>query len=240
MEWRPVASPRDWALGLCIGNFAEHALRRRGNFAWLGAAGSHDFLCWFSPLASPTWHGTLPSPLLPGCPNSRATSLRATQHDQRRILRDSRRPWSRLRDSHYRALSPGALGRRGASSSNRNIDSKTWTRGFLRRTHHSCRFSCPGPKWLDGLLGIGRANCHRHFRRRTVYVFDFVFVCSGTTGGNSSCLAFRRRKEVCELDRAKAHADADFLKCCFVSPDGDRLFTHSRASFRGQRTFAAT
>src|SRR5258708_28496372 len=186
MEWRSVASPRDWTLGLCIRNFAEHALRRPGDVAWLGAGGRDDFLCWFSPLASATGDGTLPSPLLSGCSNSGGTPFRATQHDQRWFLRDSRRPWGRLRDSYHRALSSGALRWRTASASNRNIDSKTWTRGFLRCAHHGRRFSCPGPEWLHGLLGVGRANCHRHLRRRTVYVFDFVFVCSGTTGRNSS------------------------------------------------------
>src|SRR4029450_4991551 len=76
-----IAGPGDWALGLCIGNFAEHALRRCGDLAWLGAAGRHNFLCWFSPMASAAGHGTLPSPLLPGCSNARATPFRATQHD---------------------------------------------------------------------------------------------------------------------------------------------------------------
>src|SRR6185312_1833879 len=185
LEWWSVASPRDWALGLCIGNFAEHALRRRSDVAWLGVAGRHDFLCWFSPLASAAGNGTLPSPLLSGCSYSGATPFCATQHDQRWFLRDSRRPWGRLRDSDYRAVSSGALRWRTAFASNRNVDSKTWTRGFLRCAHHGGRFFCPGPEWLHGLFGVGRANCHRHFRRRTVYVFNFVFVCSGTTSGNS-------------------------------------------------------
>ena len=180
-----ITGPRDRSLGLCIGNFAEHALRRRGDVAGFGHPGRHNFLCWFSPMASATGHGSLPAPLLPGCSNSRATSFRATQHDQRRFLRDSRRSWSRLLDSHYRTLSPGALRWRTASASNRNIDSKTWTRDFFRCTHHSSRFSCPGAKWFHGFLTVGRANCHRHFRRRTLYVFDFVFVCSRATGNSS-------------------------------------------------------
>src|SRR5438874_10117614 len=60
-----IAGPRDRSLGLCIGNFAEHALRRRGDIAGFGLPGRHNFLCWFSPMASATGHGSLPSPLLP-------------------------------------------------------------------------------------------------------------------------------------------------------------------------------
>src|SRR4029453_18791731 len=41
-----IAGPGDRALGLCIGNFAEHALRRCGDLAWLGAAGRHNFVCF--------------------------------------------------------------------------------------------------------------------------------------------------------------------------------------------------
>src|SRR5439155_18847613 len=52
--------------------------------------------------------------------------------------------------------------------------------------------------------------------------------------------AFRERKKVCALDRSKARADAAFFNCAFVSPDCDRLFAKSAASFRDQHTFAAT
>src|SRR5581483_3085098 len=124
---------------------------------------------------------------------------------------------SRLCDSHDRALSPGALRWRGARSSNRNIDSKTWTRGFLRCAYHRSWFPCPGPEWLHGFLPAGRANRDRHFRGWTLYVFDFISLCPRATGGNSSRLAFRQRKKVCALDRAKAPADADFLNVAFVS-----------------------
>ena len=86
-----TANSRDRALGVCIRNFVEHALRCRRDIAWLSRACGHDFFRWVSPMAAFGGHGVLPSSLLPGGAYCGPASFRAAEHDQCRLLRDSRR-----------------------------------------------------------------------------------------------------------------------------------------------------
>ena len=135
------ANSRDRAFGVCIRNFAEHALRCRRDIAWLSRARGHDFFRWVSPMAAFGGHGVLPSSFMSGSAHRGPASFRATKHDQCRLLRHSRRTWCRFRDSHHRTLSPGARRRRTASASHCHVGGKTWTRGFLWCAHDSGRFS---------------------------------------------------------------------------------------------------
>src|SRR5947208_9789126 len=59
-----IVNSRDRASRLCVGNFIEHALRRRGDVAWINRPGRCDFLCGFSAMAAPGGHGVLFSRLL--------------------------------------------------------------------------------------------------------------------------------------------------------------------------------
>src|SRR5215831_9564653 len=78
-----AANSGDWALCVCIRDFAEHALRRRGNVAWFSRAGGDDFFCWISTVAASGWDGILPSALLSGSAYCGTASFRAAEHDQR-------------------------------------------------------------------------------------------------------------------------------------------------------------
>src|SRR5438552_11422861 len=144
-----IANPRDRAASFCVGNLVEHALRRRSNIAWIGRAGGHHFLCRFSPMAAARGHGILSSPILFGRTHSRTDTFRATQHDQRWLLRDSRRTRRRFRNSYHWTLPPGARRWRTASASHRHFSGKTRPRDFFWRAYHSSRISCAGAKRRD-------------------------------------------------------------------------------------------
>ncbi len=88
-----AANSRDRALGVCIRNFVEHALRCRRDIAWFSRARQHDFFRWVSPMAAFGGHGVLPSSLMFGGANCGTASFRAAKHDQCRLLRHSRRTW---------------------------------------------------------------------------------------------------------------------------------------------------
>ena len=86
----PAANSRDGALGVCVRNFIEHAIRCRRDIAWLSRARRHDFFRWVSTLAPSGGHGVLPSSLLSRSAYCGPASFRATEHDwQRGFLRDS-------------------------------------------------------------------------------------------------------------------------------------------------------
>src|SRR6476646_10369791 len=85
------ANSSDRALGVCIRNFVEYALRCRRNIAWVSCAREHDFFRWVSPMAAFGGHGVLPSSLVFGSADCGPASLRAAEHDQCGLLRDSRR-----------------------------------------------------------------------------------------------------------------------------------------------------
>src|SRR5580765_4421992 len=81
---QPVtANSRDWTLGVCIRNFVEHALRCRGDIAWLSRAREHDFFRWVSPMAAFGGHGILPSSVMSGSAYCGPASFRAAEYDQR-------------------------------------------------------------------------------------------------------------------------------------------------------------
>src|SRR5207248_10541692 len=82
-----IANSRDRASRLCVGNFIEHALRRRGDVAWINPPGRCDFLCGFSAMAAPGGHGVLSSRILFDCADVWAAVLRTTEYGQRRLLR---------------------------------------------------------------------------------------------------------------------------------------------------------
>ena len=84
-----ITNSRNWALCVCIRDFAEHALRRRGYIAWLSRARGHDFFCWVSTLAASGWDGVLPAPLMSVSADCGTAFFRATEHDQRGVLRHS-------------------------------------------------------------------------------------------------------------------------------------------------------
>src|SRR5215470_18861663 len=86
-----AADSGDWAIGVCVRNFIEHALRCGCDIAWLSRAREHDFFRRVSPMATAGGHGVLPSSLLPGSAYCGPDPFRATEHDQRWFLRNSRR-----------------------------------------------------------------------------------------------------------------------------------------------------
>src|SRR5215467_14690749 len=75
------ANSRNRALGFCIGDFSEYALRRGGDLAWLSRASEHNFFCRLSMLAAIGRHGILPSPLLPCSADCGSAAFRPTEHD---------------------------------------------------------------------------------------------------------------------------------------------------------------
>src|SRR6478752_9206325 len=77
-----LANSSDRALGVCIRNFVEYALRCGRDIAWLGRARGHDFFRWVSPMAAFGGHGVLPSSVVSGSAYCRTASLRAAKHDQ--------------------------------------------------------------------------------------------------------------------------------------------------------------
>ena len=180
MGWQQAfANSCDRALGFCIGNFSEYALRRSGNAAWVSRAGGHDFLCRVSTVAASGRDGVLPSSLLPRCADGRTAPFRPTEHDQRRFLRHSGRAWCGFRDSNDRPLLPSVRGRRTASTGDCHIGGKTWTRCVFRRAHDRSRLSRSGAEWRHELLRAGSTHSHRHFRGWSVHVLHLVFVCQG-------------------------------------------------------------
>src|SRR5437867_6926863 len=84
-----AANSRDRALGVCIRDFAEHALRRRGDVAWLSRACGRDFFCWISSMAASGGYGVLPAILLSHSTNRGSASFLAIEHDQRGVFRHS-------------------------------------------------------------------------------------------------------------------------------------------------------
>src|SRR4029434_1088349 len=111
-----VANSRDRALCVCIRDFAEHALRRRGDLAWLSGAGGHDFLCWISTVAASGWDGALPLAVLFGSADCGTACFRAAEYDQRGVLRHTCRARCGFCDSYDRTLSPGERGWRTLSA----------------------------------------------------------------------------------------------------------------------------
>src|ERR1051326_9475723 len=84
---RPIASAYHRPTSFRVGDFVEHALRRRGDIAWLHRAGRHHFLCRFSPMAAIAGDGLLPPFIVRGCTHGGAASFWTAEDDQRRLLR---------------------------------------------------------------------------------------------------------------------------------------------------------
>src|SRR6266487_3518700 len=85
-QQQAFANSRDRALGVCIRDFVEHALRCRRDIAWLSRAREHDFFRWVSPMAAFGGHGVLPSSVMSGSAYCGPDSFRAAEHDQCRLL----------------------------------------------------------------------------------------------------------------------------------------------------------
>ncbi len=109
----------------------------------------------------------------------------STQHGQRRLLCHSRRAGCRFRNSHARAVPPGACRRRTTSESYCHFRRKTWSSGVLWRAHDCSWIPRAGAEWRHEFFATWCAHCDWHFRRRPVHVLDFVPVCSRPTVGNS-------------------------------------------------------
>src|SRR6266487_2278200 len=175
LERRSIANFHHWAAGFCVGDFLEHALRRRRDAAWLNPAGRRDLLCRVSPNAfGAGGHGVLPSPLLLDRTDGWAALVWTTQHGQRRLLCHSRRAGCRFRNSHARAVPPGACRRRTTSESYCHFRRKTWSSGVLWRAHDCSWIPRAGAEWRHEFFATWCAHCDWHFRRRPVHVLDFV------------------------------------------------------------------